>query len=81
MKKVMYFGAGWCKPCAVVKPMILKVVPDVVVVDVDRQADVAKAYGVKSLPTILVMDNGVETHRFVGLVSERKVKEVLGESK
>ena len=65
-----------CPPCRVLAPTILsladKYVDKVTVrkVDVDQVGTVAEKYGVTEIPTVLIIRNGKEVSRLVGLQSE-----------
>ncbi len=37
---------------------------------VDDQPDLARQYNVRNIPTVILLENGVETKRFVGVKSE-----------
>lgn len=46
-------------------------------VDIDEQSDVAKALKVSSVPTMIVMEDGKELARFVGITAKEKLTEKL----
>lgn len=66
------FFADWCGPCRAVAPIIEELAEtykdNVVVgkVDVDAESKVAGAYGVMSIPTVILFDKGKEVARQVG---------------
>lgn len=72
MIKVMRFTADWCSPCRALAPIIediKKENPDVdfQVIDIDDSPEFVSDYGIKSVPTVIVQNNGIETNRFIGI--------------
>ena len=67
------FWAGWCMPCRMVAPIIEELAEEfkenvkVGKVDVDKENALAARYGIMSIPTVIVLNDGVETMRFVGV--------------
>jgi thioredoxin-like negative regulator of GroEL len=80
MKKLLYFGASWCGPCKRLKPIVEKEAPeqgyDVEFLDIEDDDDtvIAESYNVRSVPTIIVIENGKETKRAVGNTAWEEVK-------
>ena len=78
MKSLKYFSATWCGPCKVFKPVMQEIagqVHSIEFIDVDEQSDVATEFGVRSVPTTVVMENGQEVDRFVGAIPKEQVLE------
>ena len=78
MKSLKYFSATWCGPCKVFKPVMQEIASqgsNVEFSDVDEQSDVAAEFGVRSVPTTVVMENGQEIDRFVGAIPKEQVLE------
>ena len=69
MKKFIYFTAGWCQPCQTYGPIISQVQGTVSKVDVEENRDLAMQYNVKSVPTTILLKDGVEVWRNVGVTS------------
>ena len=68
---VVDFFATWCGPCKMLAPIFEKVAednPDIAFykVNVDDAPELASAYGVMSIPTLICFDNGEEVKRNVG---------------
>lgn len=67
------FYATWCGPCKMQSPIIEKVketvgdTANVLKVDIDKNADVARKYNVQSIPTLILFKNGEPVWRAVGL--------------
>ena len=65
------FWAPWCGPCRMVGPVIEEIAeerPDIKVgkVNVDEQIELARQFGVMSIPTLVVMKQGKVTNKSVG---------------
>ena len=78
MKSLKYFSATWCGPCKVFKPVMQEIASqgsNVEFIDVDEQSDVAAEFGVRSVPTTVVMENEQEVDRFVGAIPKEQVLE------
>ena len=76
MKSVKYFSATWCGPCKAFKPIMQEVANDgysVEFIDVDQEQNKATKYGVRSVPTTVIEENGKEVNRFVGAIPKDQV--------
>lgn len=77
------FYADWCGPCQMLSPIVEKVAEEnedikVVKLNIDEEQDLAIKYGVMSIPTLVVVKNGQEVNRVIGLVSKSEVEELIG---
>lgn len=71
MKTVYYFTAEWCQPCKKTRPIVEQLNRDQVVagfqiIDVDVNPELVKNFGIKSVPTFIMFDNGIELGRLIG---------------
>ncbi len=77
------FTAAWCPPCQKLAPILEEVATEldgrltVTRLDVDDHQSMAVRYGVQSMPTLLVLVDGVEKHRLVGARGKRHLLEEL----
>lgn len=73
------FYANWCGPCKMLGPVLEKVSDEIKVlkVNVDDNQELARKYGVMSIPCVILFDNGKEVKRNVGFVSEAKLREFI----
>ena len=72
------FYADWCGPCKMLSPIVEEVANEnldikVVKVNVDEQQELAINYDVMSIPTLVVIKNGQEINRTVGLISKEEI--------
>lgn len=73
------FYADWCGPCRALAPIIEEIAAEldgklkVVKFDVDQNQQIAIAYGVQSIPTLLLFKNGTEVERLIGYMSKSKL--------
>jgi len=80
MKSVKYFTATWCGPCQRFKPIMQEVANEgysVQFIDIDSERDIAQQYNVRSVPTVVIEQNGSEINRLIGATSKQVVLENL----
>ena len=76
--KYLYFSAPWCGPCRMFGPIMERVGATVPVekVNVDENQELAMQYSVRSVPTVILVDNtGKEFARQVGVQQEQMLLE------
>jgi thioredoxin-like negative regulator of GroEL len=69
MKQLWYFSAPWCGPCQTFGPIMDQAIAtgiSVKKVNVDYEPEASTVYGIKSVPTVILVENGQEKARFVG---------------
>lgn len=81
---VVDFFATWCGPCKMLSPIIEKISNDItnvkfVKIDVDKHEELARIYGIMSVPTLIFFKDGKEVSRHIGFISEDKIKVKLEE--
>ena len=80
MKTMKYFSATWCGPCKAFKPIMSEIAGEgysVQFIDVDQSQNLATKYGVRSVPTTVIEENGIEVSRFVGAIPKQQVLQKL----
>ena len=80
MKTMKYFSAVWCGPCKAFKPIMNEIAGEgysVEFIDIDQEQNKATKYGVRSVPTVVIEENGIEVDRFVGSIPKQMVLEKL----
>lgn len=76
-KKILRFTASWCQPCKTLAANLeradLKM--PVEVIDIDVREDIANEYGIRSVPTLVMLDENIEVKRSVGSKTVNQLKE------
>ena len=69
MKKFIYFSAPWCGPCKQLGPVMEEIATKVHVqkVNVDDNPTLAQQYGIRNVPTVVLVEDGSEITRKLGL--------------
>jgi len=80
-KVLVDFHAQWCGPCKAMKPTLEKYkesskIP-LVEVNVDTENQIAAKYGVRSIPCFIVIEDGKEIKRKIGMQSLEQLKEMI----
>ena len=77
------FWAPWCGPCKVIGPLLEKLEADyagrfkLAKIDSDQQQQLSAAFGVRSIPTVILLMNGQPVDGFTGALPEGKIREFL----
>ncbi|NBS47756.1 MAG: thioredoxin [Betaproteobacteria bacterium] len=77
------FWAPWCGPCKVIGPLLEKLETEyagrfkLVKIDSDQEQQLAAAFGIRSIPTCVMLKNGQPVDGFMGALPEGKIKEFL----
>ena len=67
--------ATWCGPCRMLSPIIDELAKEIsdysfYKLDVDKNENIAREYGIMSIPTLLILKDGKAVKKFVGLTSK-----------
>ena len=80
------FYADWCGPCKFVAPVIEELATeltgkaDVYKVDVDKLQSLAAKFGIQSIPTVIVFNNGQAATTFVGVRGKEEYLAAVNEA-
>jgi len=80
-KILVDFWATWCEPCKAMLPMLESIneeIVEVAKVDVDAEMMLARELGIRSMPTLILFENGQEVSRMIGARPKNEVIEALG---
>lgn len=78
------FFATWCGPCKMLAPVLDEVAAEVegkaavYKVDIDQSPELAQRFGIMSVPTILVFENGEVKHSTMGAQPKQNLLALLG---
>ena len=78
------FWATWCEPCKSLGPLLEKLAAEyngsfrLGKVDVDAQQELAAMFGIKSIPTVMLVKDGQVLDGFTGALPEGQLREFLG---
>ena len=79
MNKILYFTASWCGPCKMMASTVTEAIGggmNITKIDVDEDQDMSIKYNVRSVPTmVLVNQNNEEVNRVVGLQTLTALKD------
>ena len=77
------FWAAWCGPCKAIAPVIQEIAIEysgkvkVGKVDVDQNNQIAMQYGIRSIPTLLILKDGKVIDQIVGAVPKKSITDLL----
>ena len=81
MKTMKYFSAVWCGPCKAFRPIMEEIAGEesimVEFIDVDQEQNKAEKYNIRSVPAVVIEENGIEVDRFVGSIPKQQVLDRL----
>ena len=77
------FYADWCGPCRMVSPLVDQIATEnpqdlVGKVNVDSEPELAQAFGVASIPTLVVVEHGEVMNKAIGYMPKAEIEELLG---
>ena len=78
------FFATWCGPCKMQAPVLEELKEDrsdvkVVKIDVDQETEIARLYGVMSIPTLILFKDGKEVAKNVGFMPKELLVQWINE--
>ena len=82
-KCLVDFYADWCGPCKMMAPVIEGIAEEfgdainVGKVNSDENMELVEKYGIMSIPTIMIFENGTVKKSFVGVTSKSEILDAL----
>ena len=77
MVTLFRFTASWCQPCKMLAKILEQENIDIPVVDIDKQPELAKKYGIRSVPTIVIEQPNGDFELIVGASLSNYHKDVI----
>jgi thioredoxin 1 len=83
MSHVLYFTAEWCTPCKKTMPIAEELkrdgVIDFIFIDADSQTELIEEFGIKTVPTYILLNDGKEVKRMSGAKTRDQFLEFVNE--
>ena len=77
-KVLVDFYAEWCGPCKMIAPLLEEISEErtdikIIKVNVDEFSDLAQKYGIMSIPTMIIFNNGKEVNKSIGFMPKDEI--------
>tara|TARA_B110000285_G_scaffold147026_1_gene164089 strand:- start:373 stop:621 length:249 start_codon:yes stop_codon:yes gene_type:complete len=78
MKEIIYFSAPWCNPCKTLSPIMESLTGQISYrkINVDNDTELSAQYGVRNVPTLVYVKDGVAFDRLVGIQTQKQILNV-----
>ena len=82
MNTVYYFTADWCKPCERVRPIVKELNREQTqvlfqTIDADDNLDLVSKFNVRSVPTFIYFEEGIEQRRITGAQTKEQLENFI----
>jgi thioredoxin 1 len=85
MSHVLYFTADWCNPCKKVKPIVEEINREssnkFQLIDVDSEMELVKRFEIRSVPTFILLKDGIEIKRITGAQTREQLEDFINYEK
>jgi thiol-disulfide isomerase/thioredoxin len=80
--KVLKFSASWCGPCKMLSMTIAGIKDEIPYpieeIDIDENSEMAQKFGIRGVPTLVLVDGDTEVKRKVGSLTAAELKAFIG---
>lgn len=82
MKRVIRFTASWCQPCKTLAKVLEEVDTEmpIEVYDIDESPDYALEFGIRGVPTLIMLEGNDEIKRMTGFKNKQEVERWLNDA-
>ncbi len=85
MNPVYYFTADWCNPCKKVRPIVEEINRESInkfkIIDVDSEMELVKRFEIRSVPTFILLKDGIEIKRITGAQTREQLEDFINYEK
>ncbi len=81
MKKVLRFTASWCGPCKMLAKTLEEVETNIPieVIDIDVNPEIATEFGIRSVPTLVLMEDNMASKRLIGNKTKQELEAFIND--
>lgn len=81
MKKIVRFTASWCGPCKMLAKTLEEVESKlpIEVVDIDTHPEIAAEFGIRGVPTLVIVEDNVASKRLVGNKTKQEIEAFIND--
>ena len=81
MKKIVRFTASWCGPCKMLAKTLdeVEIKLPIEVVDIDIQPEIAAEFGIRGVPTMVIVEDNIPSKRLVGNKTKQEIEAFIND--
>ena len=81
MKKVLRFTASWCGPCSQLSKTLEQIETNIPieVIDIDVNPEIATEFGIRSVPTLVMMEDNMASKRLIGNKTKQELEAFIND--
>ena len=82
MNMILYFTADWCGPCKQTRPIVEElnreqIMAKFFIIDVDSEIEMAQDFGIRSIPTFIIIKDNKEVRRVTGAKTKEELLSLM----